>query len=874
VLWTRAPFVLRLHPGILFAVVVTAFLTGLAAASAPFVRAGVRSESLRAQVRLLSPLAAGLEVNSGGSPEDDRSRRAGAVRFRHGLPAAATPVMTSLFPADVAGAEGNGLQVVAMARTGAVAHVHHVSAVPGGGVWISTATAKTMRLRAGGTIGLTQLPSRTVVRFRIAGVYRALDSDVDNPYWANFVQDIRAVHVDAPPRPAFVLMPEQTLVRLAERLRMSVENRFEFPVRASTVTYTEALRLRRVFAEARREVGAGRSVAARALGCGAPYVAAGAHVRMHCETHTAVDATLRIAAANVAGVAPTISLLSGSGIALAFALTVAAGVFLVRRRADEVFALHARGESPVVFAARAGVEALAPVLVGVAAGVAVALFALRGLAPAGTIDGDTVRAGVGHALAAGTLAVLAVAVGALLAFPRRPVASRRFRAVARLPWELVPLAAAGAAVATVLAGSGLVRDRSGVTHPSFAVFLVPVVAAAAATGLTVRLVRRLVARRGADAVPPVFLALRRIGAARSLLVAVAVGGAAAFGAFAYALTLSRSLERGAAEKAFVANGSDVQGYVDPGGTIDKPFPFPVALVQVDSLDVSLPDGRRIDLLAADPQALRRTLRWGDGWPGDPRPLLPRLRASSGPLPALATTDAPTTDAIVDQGVRIGVRIVGHAILPGTTAGRPALLVSRAALARVATRARILDPGPGAVGLIWARGSPARIASAFGSSTLAPAYLTTPAHIRDNGSVVAAERSFRYVRAIGVVAAALSLVALLLYLQARQRSQRIATALAQRMGLTLRADVAALALEAGFVVLLAAAVGGLVAVAVAQPVIAHVDPLPLYAPPPVTVVPWLTLVVTGAVVTAVGSLFGAAAGMVAARSDVAEALRVA
>jgi putative ABC transport system permease protein len=200
-------------------------------------------------------------------------------------------------------------------------------------------------------------------------------------------------------------------------------------------------------------------------------------------------------------------------------------------------------------------------------------------------------------------------------------------------------------------------------------------------------------------------------------------------------------------------------------------------------------------------------------------------------------------------------------------------VSSAALRKATRRAHILDPGPGAVGLLWARGSPARIIPALEHSDLAPVYVTTPEHIRENGSVVAVERSYQYVRVIGAGAGVLSLLALLLYLGARQRTQLIATALARRMGLSALRDAAALALEAGAIVLVSAGTGALVAVLTAVPVIEHVDPLALYAPAPAIVIPWTTIAASVAVATAAGMLLGAAAGVIAAREDVAEALRV-
>ena len=61
---------------------------------------------------------------------------------------------------------------------------------------------------------------------------------------------------------------------------------------------------------------------------------------------------------------------------------------------------------------------------------------------------------------------------------------------------------------------------------------------------------------------------------------------------------------------------------------------------------------------------------------------------------------------------------------------------------------------------------------------------------------------------------------------------------------------------------------------ALPLIEHVDPLSLYAPRASTVIPWTTIAGAVAVATAAGTILGAAASVIAAREDAAEALRVA
>ncbi len=873
-LWVKAPLLLRRHPPVLAAVILTTALAALAAAAVPLVRAGVESESLAAQVRAMSPLAAGFEIRVFDTPVAGSSRRqAAADRLARSIDFLGHPVVSSLLPVQV---EGSGLDVVALSRTGAVAHVHHVARAHNEGVWIADSVVKVTHLESGNTLRLTIVATgrARVVAFPIAGVYRSLEGDRDNPYWANWLQDIRSIDPNSPPPPTFVLMSPAQFGRLARTLLRKVsepfvlptlESRYEFPVDLRQLSFADAERLDSRFDR----------LGAQLLQPGNPFGSALNCRPRTCRTSSSLGAALTIAARDVSAVSPTISLLSGIGLAIALGLSAAAGFFLVRRRADELHVLFARGEAPASFAARTVVESALPALVGGAAGLGAALLALRSLAPSGTVTAETVASGAGRAAVAVAAAVACIAVGALVAFPRRGGArTTRARHLARLQWELAPLAAAAALLAVVLAGKGLASDSTGTAHPRLEVFLVPVLAVAGAAGVAVRLGRRLLAGRGGRMPPAVFLALRRLGSARGLLVAVVVAAATAFGTFAYAATLSASLGRSAAEKAYVGNGSDVQGVVDPAVRLTQPLPFPAVVVEVDETNVSLPSGDAVDLVAGEPRALERTLRWGDGWSNDPRPLVPRLLGGDPHRLRAIATPGVHVDAIFDQGARIPVDVVGHAAVPGASAGRPALLVSRPALHRIARQLRLLDPAPGATGFVWAKGDPRRIMPVLERSSLAPVYLTGLDHIRNSPPVAAAERSYRYVKVIGTAAAVLALVAILLYLQARHRAQLIASALTRRMGLPLAGDAAALVLEAAAVVLFAALVGGAVATATAAPLARHVDSLPQYAPAPVLTVPWSTLGAGLAAAVCAAIVIGAAAVVLASRSNAAEALRVA
>ena len=800
----------------------------------------------------------------GGRVEGDRGRRAAVVRVARELDGAGTPVVTSLIPVQAGGRVAPGLQLVAMARSGALDHVRHETPGSPGGVWIADSTATALGLRPGRMLILTEHVSSghfPSIALRVSGIYRSLDTDCCGPYWSNWVQDIRALNPDSLQPPAFVLMPESTLARVARKLHPVVENRFEIPA-TTTLTVDGSKELQARLASLERQITSGDSQAARQLGCSGGVTA--------CSTSSGLGSALAIASADVAAVSPTIWLIALCGLLVGLGLAVTAGVFLVRRRSDEVNVLLVRGEAAAVFGSRVVLESALPAAIGAAAGVGASISLLELLAPPGAVDASVVSTGVTYAAAGGLLTMAATAMGAVAAFAR----SGRRRGIAlRLPWELLTIAAAALLLALLLSGRGLAHDSTGATHPRLTVFLLPMVAVTGAAGLATRAGRRLL--RNLHTTSPVWLllALRRLGSERAALVAVVVAIAAGFGMFAYASTLSASLMRTTAEKAYVSTGGDVQGVVDPGAGERGSFPFPVALAQDDQSNIALGTGTPVDLVSADPAALARTLRWGNDWPDDPRPLLSKLTTRSDRLLAIASPDAPAVDAIVDQGMRIPVTIVGRAAIPASRAGRPALLVSSTALRDQSVSRHILYPAPGVTGLVWAKGAPAAVERALAASNLHPFYMTTPEEFTKGASVAAAKRSYRYVRTVGVVLSLLALVALLLYLQARQRSQLVSSAFARRMGLRARADLGAVAFEAATATAFAAAVGGGVAALVARVVVRHVDSLPQYAPGPASVVPWTTLVVGLGIGVVAASAIGAAVALAGRQSNVAEALRL-
>jgi putative ABC transport system permease protein len=365
----------------------------------------------------------------------------------------------------------------------------------------------------------------------------------------------------------------------------------------------------------------------------------------------------------------------------------------------------------------------------------------------------------------------------------------------------------------------------------------------------------------------VFLALRRLAAARSLLVLLVVTAAVAFAALAFAVVLQRSLSTNSAEKAYVANGADAQGVVAASVVLPRSATYATKVVELFNVaHLDEPDARSVELLAVDPDGLRRVLRWR--WEGDPDGALARLAASRARLPAIAV-GAGGADAVWLGDTRERLDVVASLrAFPGMLSDQPLLVVPFARLRAVAPH--VLD---GALGYVWVRGEGPSAARSLERLPVGAAYVTTVDDFLRRADLSTASRSYGYLRLIAIGAAVIAFLSLALYLHARARSQLVTAELLARMGLSRRRQAASVALEAAALVAFAAVVGGLAGILSAHALVHTIDPLPQYAPAAYPVVPWAALVAGLAGVTLAAAAAGAAAVLLA-RGDLAEAVRVA
>jgi putative ABC transport system permease protein len=281
------------------------------------------------------------------------------------------------------------------------------------------------------------------------------------------------------------------------------------------------------------------------------------------------------------------------------------------------------------------------------------------------------------------------------------------------------------------------------------------------------------------------------------------------------------------------------------------------------------------VLVVDPRALPGVLHWQSAWGPNPSKLLAKLAdAPATPLPLIATADTPPLHALSLQATPVPATVLGTVrSFPGRTVN-PLVITSYEALDRASRKAHVLDPLDTTQTSVWAKGPPSKVAPALQKAGVDTYYMTTVDDFLKAPDVLLATRTYSYLRTIALAAGLLVLVGLLLYLQARQRSQTIASALGRRMGLGAGAEVLSLCLEVAGILLFAGVLGAVVAIAAARPVVKQIDPLPDRLPSPVFVVPSTPILAAVAAMAVLAVAAGLITSLLARRADVSEALRVA
>jgi putative ABC transport system permease protein len=779
------------------------------------------------------------------------------------------PVRTLLGPPLPLSVGGSAAPVQLAARDGFAAHVRQLATARGkaatDGVWVPETVATALKLRPGQAVAVGADPR---VRTRVAGIYQDLtagDRALD-PFWSPLSGALAVQDIDQPPAPLLLAEPEP-LAELGRQLEASgrLEWNWYLPPGRPTVPAVETLvpQIERV----RLDVADPLSLfAARQATASSPLA----------------DAVARARATEVALTGP-VETISVTGRVLALALLAAAGLYGVKRRRGEVLLLTAQGVGGARLAARTVVEALLPLLAGGVLGWLLAVGLAGVLAPTGEPQPQALAAAnreVLVALAVGLLLLAAVTWASVQAEERER--SGRLRALLARPlWEALLLVLAAAAFYELQTrGAQPVQTAGEPAKVDRFLVLFPLLLIAGLAGLAARGAGRLLARRPlrVGARPAAFLAGRRLAAAPRLVLLLVTGSALAIGILGYAGILVASTRAAALDKARVLVGSDTSvSTLSAAEGLEGGALAATSVQRIRGLTLA-PDGVPVDLLAVDPSTFAAAVHWDAAWAGEPlAALLDRLDAdpaATGRVSALLAGPAVPAAGAVELGADdLPVAMVGRAAaFPGMSrADRPLLVVSAERLSQWAVTLRVrLTAGHE----VWTREDPAAVVAVLREAGTVPEATRTAATVMRTPTFLAVSWTFAMLQTLGALAGLVTLVGLVLYVQARQRGRLVAYALARRMGLSRGAHLGSVALELAAMLLFSFALGVALALATSSLVYRRLDPMP-------ELPPGLHLVLPGAVLglTLLGVAVAALTGALlvqrgADRANVAEVMRLA
>jgi putative ABC transport system permease protein len=863
-LWAKAPFALRRYPGLFASLALGALLLSLAAVALPLFLSATTTDLLRRQVEGagVSRYGAGLEYRNdplafdalAADGEEPLSDRLGDLFARE---TARSPVLGG----TVEGIMGSVISVMPQAGsaevregrlfagTGAGAQVEMLAGTADEGVTLPDLIADALGVGPGDRVTLTGRGDRsaTVV---VGGIYRALYARPTPGYWQAWDDEIHNIRcTDCAPLPQFILVARDPMVALERRLGWTEASfTWQAPLATSAITLQQALALRRFVATFHAAISdPGSELGATFHCCLEPALFVR---RNEIAFRTYIPKVIDAVEARVAAIEAPGRILRTAGLMVASLVVAATGMFAFGARRPEARLLHARGVSPMVVGARGAAEAVLPCVLGGSMGVGLGALLVLTLGADGAVAGDVWPGAFRSAAVAVLVAVALLGLIATIAYLGSSERASSGRSLRWIPWELPVLAVGWLELERIRSIGALTAGSGGVDRPSSLVMAVPILLLAGALGVSVRLFRWVAAwlrGRSGRYGPASFLAVHRLAAAPALTAALFVASGLCLGVFVEGQTLVRSLQTTVEAKAKIFVGSDVQGRIDRGTEPIGPLPVPVTRVtrlpQAGTMDTGQGE---FDLLAIDPVTFASAAFWNDSFADEPlSTLVGRLDdAPTTGLPVVVVGDAADPVSLTMQQQQIPVTVVGRATaFPGAASLRPLVVVDAAAIEGWPS----LGPAPLAQARasteLWGRGDPGEVIDAFSTLDLPPFQVVTAAETMDIPSIAAVVNTFLALNALGLGAAILVVGALLMYLQARERSRLVAHGLSLRMGMTDGIHRRSMLIETTSLLTSSYAVGLVVALVVAVATVPLLDPLTAVRPAPLVVLPARPMLLT-------------------------------
>jgi predicted lysophospholipase L1 biosynthesis ABC-type transport system permease subunit len=176
--------------------------------------------------------------------------------------------------------------------------------------------------------------------------------------------------------------------------------------------------------------------------------------------------------------------------------------------------------------------------------------------------------------------------------------------------------------------------------------------------------------------------------------------------------------------------------------------------------------------------------------------------------------------------------------------------------------------------LWIRGPPGAIRAALPSLSFIPSLVLTADEVKDIPYIAAVIDTFLVMNGLGLLAALLVFAAMVMYLQARQRSEVVSYGLSLRMGMRRWAHLIATATEVGAMLVIAYAAGAVLAITAARLTVPLLDPLETIPPNPIGVVPVITVAIAAPVLLLAAFIGGWLVERRARAADLGQVMRLA